>query len=55
MYLRSKLVLLVYFFNSFTDVLDLDATTIMFLWLILSLLIATNRMLNIDIRKQHDA
>ena len=51
----GQLVLLVYFFNSFTDVLDLDATTIMFLWLILSLLIATNRMLNIDIRKQHDA
>jgi hypothetical protein len=30
--------------NSFTDVLDLDATTMLFLWLILSLLIVAKRI-----------
>ncbi len=40
----GKLLLLVYILNSFTDVLDLDATTMMFLWLIFSLLIVSKRL-----------
>jgi len=37
-------LMLVYIINSFTDVLDLDATTMMFLWLILSLLLVAKRI-----------
>ena len=40
----GQFLMLVYFINSFTDVLDLDATTMFFLWLILSLLIVSKRI-----------
>ena len=40
----GQFLMLVYIINSFTDVLDLDATTMFFLWLILSLLIVAKRM-----------
>tara|TARA_B100001142_G_scaffold95025_1_gene96925 strand:+ start:74752 stop:76056 length:1305 start_codon:yes stop_codon:yes gene_type:complete len=51
----GQLLLLVYVFNSFTDVLDLDATTMMFLWLILSLLIVSKRVLNREMIKKENA
>ena len=40
----GQFLMLVYIMNSFTDVLDLDATTMLFLWLILSLLIVSKRI-----------
>jgi len=40
----GQFFMLVYIMNSFTDVLDLDATTMLFLWLILSLLIVAKRI-----------
>lgn len=40
----GQFLMLVYIMNSFTDVLDLDATTMFFLWLILSLLIVGKRI-----------
>jgi len=40
----GKFLMLVYIMNSFTDVLDLDATTMLFLWLFLSLLIVAKRI-----------
>tara|TARA_B100000795_G_scaffold34487_1_gene22750 strand:+ start:8 stop:649 length:642 start_codon:yes stop_codon:yes gene_type:complete len=40
----GKFLMLIYFINSFTDVLDLDATTMFFLWVILSLLIVAKRI-----------
>ena len=40
----GQFLMLVYIINSFTDVLDLDATTMFLLWLILSLLIVAKRM-----------
>ena len=40
----GQFVLFVYLINSFTDVLDLDATTMMFSWIIFSLLIVANRV-----------
>ena len=40
----GQFLMLVYIMNSFTDVLDLDATTMMFLWMILSLLIIAKRI-----------
>tara|TARA_B100001758_G_scaffold247953_1_gene269037 strand:+ start:23651 stop:24955 length:1305 start_codon:yes stop_codon:yes gene_type:complete len=51
----GQLLLLVYIFNSFTDVLDLDATTMMFLWLILSLLITSKRILTTEMIKKDNA
>ncbi len=40
----GQFLMIVYFLNSFTDVLDLDATTMMFSWLIISLLIVGKRI-----------
>tara|TARA_B110000003_G_scaffold275610_1_gene318748 strand:- start:5735 stop:7039 length:1305 start_codon:yes stop_codon:yes gene_type:complete len=40
----GQFLMLVYIMNSFTDVLDLDATTMFFLWVILSLLIVSKRI-----------
>tara|TARA_B100000795_G_scaffold190686_1_gene145280 strand:- start:1390 stop:2316 length:927 start_codon:yes stop_codon:yes gene_type:complete len=40
----GQFLMLVYIMNSFTDVLDLDATTMLFLWIILSLLIVAKRI-----------
>ena len=40
----GQFLMLVYIMNSFTDVLDLDATTMFFLWVILSLLIVAKRI-----------
>ena len=37
-------MLLVFMINSFTDVLDLDATTMMFLWVIIALLTVSKRL-----------
>lgn len=51
----GQLVFLVYIFNSFTDVLDLDATTMMFLWLILSLLIVSKRILATESKEKENA
>jgi len=42
----GQFLMLVYIMNSFTDVLDLDSTTMLFLWLILSLLIVGKRIYN---------
>ena len=50
----GKLILLVYILNSFTDVLDLDATTIMFSWLIFSLLIAAKKNLSVKLMNEND-
>ena len=47
----GQFLMLVYIMNSFTDVLDLEATTILFLWLILSLLIVAKRILITDTRR----
>ena len=41
----GQFILLVYIFNGFTDVLDLDASTMMFTWLIFSLLIVSKRLM----------
>ena len=40
----GQYMLLVFIINSFTDVLDLDATTMMFLWVIIALLIVSKRL-----------
>jgi O-antigen ligase len=41
----GQFMMLVFMINSFTDVLDLDATTMMFLWLIISLLVVSRRII----------
>jgi len=51
----GQFLMLVYIMNSFTDVLDLDATTMFFLWLLLSLLIVAKRILITDTRRLRDA
>jgi O-antigen ligase len=51
----GQFLMLVYIMNSFTDVLDLDATTMFFLWLILSLLIIAKRILITNTRRLGDA
>tara|TARA_B110000444_G_scaffold250072_1_gene275957 strand:+ start:112 stop:1413 length:1302 start_codon:yes stop_codon:yes gene_type:complete len=40
----GQFMLLVFIINSFTDVLDLDATTMMFLWVIIALLTVSKRL-----------
>ena len=45
----GQFLMLVYIMNSFTDVLDLDSTTMLFLWLILSLLIVGKRIYNTNL------
>ena len=43
-YRYGQFMLLVFLINSFTDVLDLDATTVMFLWVIIALLTVSKRL-----------
>lgn len=50
----GKFLMLVYIMNSFTDVLDLDASTMMFLWVILSLLIVSKRLYVKKLNFKHD-
>ena len=51
----GQFLMLVFIMNSFTDVLDLDATTMFFLWLILSLLIVGKRIYILDKNFNKDA
>ena len=40
----GRLIILVFIFNSFTDVMDLDATTMLFIWLLFSLLLVSKKL-----------
>ena len=40
----GRVIILVFIFNSFTDVLDLDATTMMFIWILFSLLLVSKKL-----------